>query len=104
MRDLIQLRSDGVVQLRHSMAMNVAPQRGNAVDVFLAVEIDEHATVSALDNQRLFRGIGLHRRERMPDVVAVPLFQLFAAGEHDSNQESGVRSQASGVRSQESGV
>src|SRR5579884_2487476 len=78
----IELGTDRFIDLRYAMAVDVAPERRHAVDVLVTVRVHEKAAVSPLDDKRLFRGIGLHRRERMPDVVAVPLFKLLATSRH----------------------
>ncbi len=77
----VKLIADGGVDFRDAMAVDVAPQRRDAVEVLAAVEIDEEAAVRPRDDERRFGGVGLHRREGMPDVVAVPLFE-FVAGRH----------------------
>src|SRR5437870_3167182 len=82
MGDPVELRANGVVELRHAMAVDVAPERRDAVDVGVAVEVEEEAPLGTVDDQRAFLRVGLHRRERMPDVIAVPAFQLFARRVH----------------------
>ena len=79
--DGVELFADGGVDFRDAMAVDVAPERRHAVEVFAAVEIDEETAVGAGDDERRLGGVGLHRRERVPDVVAVPLFELFT-GRH----------------------
>ena len=81
MGDGVELFADGGVDFGDAMAVDVAPQRRDAVEVLAAVEIDEEAAVRRGDDERRLGGVGLHRRERVPDVVAVPLFELFA-GRH----------------------
>ena len=81
MGDGVELFADGGVDLGDAMAVDVAPQRRDAVEVLAAVEIDEEAAVRRGDDERRFGGVRLHRREGVPDVVAVPLFELFA-GRH----------------------
>jgi hypothetical protein len=60
------------------MAMHVAPQRGNAVDVFATIQVHQDATMSALDDSGPFAGVSLHGSERMPNMLPIPLFQLLA--------------------------
>src|SRR5438034_8395376 len=81
---LVQLISDRLIELRNPMAVNVAPQRRNPVDVFPAVKIDQHAPLSALDDNGQLPRIVLHRSKRMPDVLPIPLFELFARRRHSS--------------------
>ena len=78
MRDLIELLPNGLIELRYTMTMDVAPQRRNAVDIRITVEVVEEAAVGALDDERRLGGVLEHRCEGMPDVIAVPLFKLFA--------------------------
>jgi len=75
-RDPVQLVAEGGIQLRHTMAVDIAPQRGNTVDVPPTFDIDQEAPFRLLDDQLAFRGVSGDRSEGMPDVVAVPLLQL----------------------------
>src|SRR5580692_2631152 len=61
----VELRANGGVEFRHSMAMYVAPQRGNAIQVFTTVEVDEKTAMGPLDDERWFLRVGLHRRKRV---------------------------------------
>ena len=78
----LQLVADRRVQFRHPVAMDVAPQRGNAVEVLAAIDVHQEAAVGALDDQGPFRGVGLHGGEGMPQVLVVPLFELLACWFH----------------------
>jgi hypothetical protein len=49
-RNLIELFADGLIELRHAMAVDVAPERGNAVEIRFAVEVIEIAAVGAGDD------------------------------------------------------
>ena len=53
-------------------------ERRNAIDVGIAVKVEEEAALGMVDDQRTFLGVDLHRREGMPDMSAVPLLQLIA--------------------------
>ena len=77
----VKLFADGGVDLGDAMAVDVAPERRHAVEVFAAVEIDEETAVGAGDDEGRLRGVVLHGRERVPNVVAVPLLELFT-GRH----------------------
>src|SRR5437899_9116715 len=81
---LVQLISDRLIELRNPMAVNVAPQRRNPIDVFPAVKIDQHAPPGALNDNGPLPRIGLHRRKRVPHVIPIPLFELFARSRHSS--------------------
>ena len=65
--------ANGGVDLRVAMAVDVAPQAADAVDVPVAVDIDQHAAFGPFDHKRLVLG---HLREGVPDVRAVPIVQL----------------------------
>src|SRR5690349_14216981 len=68
MSDLVELLANGRVDLRMSMAMHVAPQAADAVDISTPLHVDQRAALGPLDEQRLVLG---HLRERVPDVVAI---------------------------------
>src|SRR5947209_20220113 len=69
---LVQLISDRLIELRNAMAVNVAPQRRNPIDVFPAVKIDQHTPLGALNDNAPLPRIVLHRSKRVPDVLPVP--------------------------------
>ena len=81
----VKLPPDGRVELGHTMAVEVAPQRRDAVNIAPAVEVDQVAAFGAVDQERRFLGVSLHRREGVPDVLAVPSFELFAGGVHEGS-------------------
>ncbi len=82
MSDAVKLVADGEIELGNPMPVNVAPQRRDAIEVFSAVQVDQETASRFGDDQRSFGGIGLHGREGMPYVVAVPLFELFTVRWH----------------------
>ena len=69
-RHFVELGSNGRVDLRMAMAVDVAPQAADAVDVPVSLDIDQHAALGPLDHKRLVFG---HLREGVPDVGAVPV-------------------------------
>ncbi len=71
--DLVELLAHGGVEHRVAVAVDRAPERGDAVDVAVAVDVDQVAALAALDHQRLFVGPPLLLGERVPDVVVVEL-------------------------------
>ena len=93
----VELLAEGGVELRHAVAVDVAPQRRDAVEVLAAVEVDEEAAVAPRDDERRLGGVGLHRRERVPDVVAVPLFEFFAGGHGQSGSKPGAATGVGGI-------
>src|SRR6185295_15647006 len=82
MRQAIHLFLERIVQFFLAMAMDIAPQRGHAVQIFPAMIVDQVMTVSAADNHRVFAHPFLHLRERMPEVSMVKPFQLVGVGGH----------------------
>src|SRR4051794_34906151 len=71
--NLVELPADGRIDLRMTMTVNVAPQAADTVDVPSPVNVDQRASFSPLDQQRLVVG---HLRKRVPDVLLVPAFQV----------------------------
>jgi hypothetical protein len=63
MRDAIELAPQRVIQSRVSMAMNVAPERANPIEISAPVAIDQKVAFSASNHQRSPLS---HLRERMP--------------------------------------
>src|SRR4051794_36017291 len=53
------------------VAMHVAPQRRNAVDVAAAFGVDERRPLGALDDDRLLLDPALLLGERVPDVAVI---------------------------------
>ena len=72
-RHPVELVADGPVDLRVAMAVDVAPERGDAVDVVAAVGVDQLPALGPLDRERLFLAPTLLLGERMPEVVAIEL-------------------------------
>ena len=67
-----ELRADRAVDLRMAMPVNVAPQRRDAVDVRVAVDVIQVGPLGAIDHERwLALAPGLLLGERMPEVAAV---------------------------------
>ena len=71
--DLLELLGDRPVDPLVAMAVDVAPERGDAVDVAPALAVDQVAALAALDQQRLFLAPALLLGERVPEVVAIEL-------------------------------
>ena len=53
MGDAIELRADGIVELAAMVAVNVDPERADAVEVAAAVDVDELVAFGARDDERL---------------------------------------------------
>ena len=67
----VELVAHGGVDARVAVAVDVAPERGDAVDVAAAVGVDQVGALGALDDQRLLLAPGALLGERMPEVGAV---------------------------------
>ena len=67
---LAQLRHDRGVEPRVAVAVDVAPHAGRAIEVAAPGGVDEPRPLAPLDEQRL---VFLHLRERVPDVLAIPV-------------------------------
>ncbi len=77
MRDAVELGANRRVDARMAMAMDVAPHAARAVEIFVAVDVDQAAALGTGDHQRLvFR----HLREGVPMVTAIPFQQLGTRG------------------------
>ena len=75
MRDPPKLSPDRGVYLRPAMPVDIAPERGDPIQVFLTMNVLEPAAASGADHDRRLALVLLHLRERMPDVPFIPLFQ-----------------------------
>ena len=93
-----ELPDDGFVDLRDRVAVDVDPQRRDAVEVAAPVGVDEPAPLGPLDDQRLRGQPSLHLGERMPDVglvqgdellAVVPGHRLNLAAEGEKRLKSG---------------
>ena len=71
MGDALELVADRLVDQRVAVAVDVAPQRGDAVDVAPPVGVDQVGALAALDHQRLLLGPVALLRERVPDVALI---------------------------------
>ena len=67
----VELLAHGGVDARVAVAVDVAPQRRDAVDVAAAVGVDQVGALGALDDQRLLALPAPLLRERVPEVAAV---------------------------------
>ena len=65
-----------------AMAVDVAPERGDAVEVAAALGVDQVGALGPLDHQRLFLAPGLLLGERVPEVVAIELCVIRPTSQH----------------------
>ena len=70
-RDPPELVAHGGVDRRVAVAVDVAPQRRDAVDVAVAVGVDQVGALGALDHQRLLALPVELLRERVPEVALI---------------------------------
>jgi len=73
MAQFVDLRFDGPIDRRVAMAVHIDPKAGNAVQVPLAVDIDQITSLRPVNDERFFVKPILHLRERMPKIFLVPI-------------------------------
>ena len=78
--DAVELHTNRGVDLIDAMAVHVAPKRGHAVQVPIALGVHQPAPRRGLHDQRLARPVVLHLCERMPHVGAVGLGERLGPG------------------------
>lgn len=82
MGDVCELLVESSVQNGVTMAVEVDPNRGGAVQVLSALNIDEVGSYPSLDNERFLLFPFLHLCKRMPEELPVPIAErrrLFSA-------------------------
>jgi hypothetical protein len=94
MGDPVQLPAHSFVQFRDTMTVYVTPHGRDAVNVLPTLDIHKEAAVGPLDDQGLLGGISLHRRERVPEMIAVPAFELFSSGVHEPGEKGKGKTKA----------
>ena len=82
MRNTLQLQPDGIIDFFFPVPMNVAPERGHAVQVLSSLHVDQVVALAARNDTWLFPHPFLHLRERMPEVSVVELFKSFVVQRH----------------------
>ena len=80
MRDFVELRPDRGIDLGHAMAMHVAPQAADAIQIAAPITVDQVHPLRGGNDQRLTGLPQLHGRERMPDMHSVELAQVIGNG------------------------
>jgi hypothetical protein len=71
MGDAIELRAHRLIDCRVTVAVHVAPQRRDAVQIAPPVGVNQLATLGRLDHQRLLRHPVALLRERVPEVIVI---------------------------------
>ena len=79
-RDPVELRAHGGVDGRVAVAVHVAPQRRDPVEVAPAVLVDQLVALGGGDDQRLGREPVAHLRERVPEEAPVEVGGGVARG------------------------
>src|SRR5262249_46030320 len=90
-RAALELRADRVVQLRHTVAERVDPQRRDGVEIAPAVDVDQLVTLGALDDDWRVVGVRGHLREPVPHarrVAAHPVGALHRYSETEAAPRS----------------
>ena len=90
-RHAVQLPADRLVELRVAVAVDVAPQAADAVQIAVPVDVEQRTPFGPLDHQRLVFG---HLGEGVPDDPAVPVSELV--GSRVGHGGRGFRVQGSG--------
>ena len=76
MTELCGLFGDNIYEFLPSMAMHEHPERRNAIDIAVTLDIDEIAALPTVYHERnAFHPI-LHLRKGMPHIPPVPFSQL----------------------------
>ena len=71
--DAVELLLDRGVDVGMAMAVDVAPQRRGAVDVAVAVDVDQVGSLGALDDDGILLHPSALLREGVPEVLVVEL-------------------------------
>ena len=77
MRAPCVLLDDGVVELGHMVAECRDPQRGDRVEVAVAVDVDEFVAFGPFHDDRRVLGVGRHLREPVPHMRRIALDTIF---------------------------
>lgn len=95
MGDFFELGADGGVDLGDAVAVDVAPEAGNAVEIAAAIGINEMKALGGGDDQRIVIEPHAHGGERVPEVLAVERLQLGRSHVGVVNREAGFVNWAS---------
>ena len=77
MSDLIQLFVNRLIDCGMLMAVDVAPQAADSIDIDIAVDVSQGTAQSTMDDEWFIAG---HLRKGMPNVVTIPILEGTAAG------------------------
>ena len=74
--DLLELVANGCVDLRHPVAVDVAPKRRRPVEVPSPLAVDYVDAVAMRDDQRVVGQPQRHVRERVPDELFIAVLKI----------------------------
>lgn len=69
--DAVELIAHGSVDLGNAMSVDVAPQRGDSIEILPSFDVDQMESLAPFDDRRTFFAVRRHRCERVPDVIIV---------------------------------
>jgi hypothetical protein len=69
--DAVELRSDRIVDFSLAMAVNIAPQRRDPIQIPSPIDVDQIVPVTLADDAELLRRPFLHLRKRVPEILVV---------------------------------
>jgi hypothetical protein len=71
MGDAVELVANGLVDRRMSMAVDVAPEGGDTVQIPAPLRVDQLRSLTGLDHQRLLLHPATLLSEWMPQVIVI---------------------------------
>jgi hypothetical protein len=71
MGDAVELGADGIVDLGDAVAVDVAPETADAVEIFSAIGINQIHSGGIGDDQGWLGEPGFHVGERVPEMLMV---------------------------------
>ncbi len=81
----VELLPNRAVDFGHSVSVDVAPERRDAVEIPASFDVDQEEAVGRLDDRRPLVAVGEHRREGVPDELVVPFPQRRRRSAHRSS-------------------
>ena len=82
MADLVKLLVDGLVDGWYTVAVYVAPDGREGVQIPITVGVVQVYALPAFDDDRVRRDVVLHLGKRMPDVTAVDVAEVLCTRRH----------------------
>ena len=98
MSNFLQLPADGLVDGLYPMTVHVAPEAGHAVDVAVALGVDQERPFPSLDDQGRLASPLCHGGERMPQMSVIQVGKALGlrrcgdgGGSHDDGEDTSIR-------------